>query len=527
MKGISKSSSAPSIPQGTALGIVAGNRHLLESLLYVARPADSQGPAAWEPFRFTHHQDGSVSFRPAKGSSGCLPSADGCASLSSAHDECFLDADWRQPFVAAPWKPLARPDLPDKDKSGGELFPFTLSYAPARPVPGDSDSAVSRRRTVVLAAHSAKARSKWLDTLAGKARSPELRSNAPTSPPTKASPPSVRRRIGTLGQEHCGVPLGLTGKGTTSMPRLATGPAGLWDSHSQFRIVRDLYDSYAADPLANSPVGQRKASVDSDSSSASVPSKTPKSKFLGRYLERQAEIEKLLDHTWTGGRPDNGNGTDPDPAEPSSPDLGARAMSPGDAATCVGHVAGTSDWGALFCRYQLADKTSNVTLEGDLLSNSRWSGGAIFSPPNERSFRLTISLLDAMDEHPVYLGLAPANADLSMVSFYSSGGGVFMCIGGRASEDPIAALGAPGGPAFFCMGGRSEARLPNPRPGQSISVHYSESDGGEVRFIVSTEDGIEIRSDKPPLEEGLPLGPWRPCVLMCMPETRVRIVRLI
>merc|ERR1711988_836076 len=158
----------------------------------------------------------------------------------------------------------------------------------------------------------------------------------------------------------------------------------------------------------------------------------------------------------------------------------------------------------------------------------QWSGGATFSPPNERSFRLTICPLDPLEENPVFLGLAPDGADLSMVSFFSSGGGIFLCLGGRASDDLISALGAPGGPAFFTFGERQFARLPVPKPGQSISVHYWEDDkGGQVRFFISSADGDEIRSDRPPLQQPLPTGIWRPCLLLCMPGTRVHVVRLI
>jgi len=182
----------------------------------------------------------------------------------------------------------------------------------------------------------------------------------------------------------------------------------------------------------------------------------------------------------------------------------------------------------LSSRLQLADKTANVTLKGNILSNSEWSGGALFTPPDATSFRLTIAPVDPLEDYPVFLGLAPADSDLTMVSFFSSSGGVFLCCGGRASDDLISALGASGGPAFFCQGERTFANLPIPKPGQSISVHYSENrHGGQVRFFISSSDGEEIKSDRPPLEKALPPGSWRPCVLLCMPDTRVHIVKLI
>jgi len=179
-------------------------------------------------------------------------------------------------------------------------------------------------------------------------------------------------------------------------------------------------------------------------------------------------------------------------------------------------------------RAQLADKTVNVTLENNILFNTEWSGGAIFSPPDARSFRLTICPLDPLEDHPIFIGIAPPDADLNMVSFYSSGGGVLLCAGGHPSDDLISALGAPGGPAFFCFGQRNYSLLPTPKPGQSISVHYMEGEnGGELRFFISTAEGEEVMSDRPPVPQGIPLASWRPCVLLCMPETRVHIVRLI
>jgi len=164
----------------------------------------------------------------------------------------------------------------------------------------------------------------------------------------------------------------------------------------------------------------------------------------------------------------------------------------------------------------------------NILSNTQWSGGAIFSPPDNRSFRLTICPLDSVEERPIFIGLAPPDADLTQVSFFSSGGGVFLCIGGRAADDLISALGAPGGPAFFCFGQRHFAALPTPKPGQTISMHYTEDhDGGQARFFISTAEGQEVKSDYPPLSTGLPRGSWRPCVLLCMPDTRVHVLRLI
>mmetsp|Transcript_146525 Transcript_146525/g.365385 ORF Transcript_146525/g.365385 Transcript_146525/m.365385 type:complete len:413 (+) Transcript_146525:106-1344(+) len=69
-------------------------------------------------------------------------------------------------------------------------------------------------------------------------------------------------------------------------PRLATlGPGtGLWDGTSKLNTVRDLLDGYAADPLG----GARPSSSSS---------------FLEKYVERQAEIERLLQER---GQPPSG-----------------------------------------------------------------------------------------------------------------------------------------------------------------------------------------------------------------------------
>jgi len=486
--------------------------------------------------------------------------------------------------VAAPWKPLAGQTLrlPDvaSHTCGGELFPFTLSYAPANPKPGDEDLATSRRRTIVLAAPSVQIRSRWLAALARKAHSPGLRSSVPARPTHTHSCLPSGRRIASLGEEHIGLPM--TAGMSTSLPRLPAGPTGLWDSHSNLHIVRDLYDCYAADPLSQESKGHR-LSMDSSSSGAPSPStsKAVKPQFLERYLDRQVEIEKLLEHKWSGevgvlpplvqsssGSPTTCTIVPEEPPQMQAP-LGGGVKQLMASGTNRALKSGGGDFGDLFPRntLELAAHSENVTLEGDLLSNARFSGGAIFAPPNKRSWRLTIAHQSSLEEFPLILGLAPPDADLEMVSFFSSGGGVWLCVGGRASDDFISALGAPGGPAFFCRGERRVAHLPNPKEGQSISVRYREgqdlrfdhcaecglewkapepdkgictrcgahvSEGrlnheavGEARFFISSAEGQEVGSDQPPFALGLPLGAWRPCVLLCMPGTRVRIVRLV
>lgn len=556
MKGLSKSLSAsalsPAVGHGVAPG-VSGSGPLLEGTLYVAKAADSNSPAAWEPYRFAHHTDGSVSFRPIKGKNQNLLSQHvdhgGLSGVQTRgpSDMFFLDADWRQPFVAAPWKPLSRsgarlqlplPNSPindAKDSTCGELFPFTLSYAPAGPKPGDADLTNSRRRTVVLAASTAQTRTRWLAALARKAHSPQLRSGAPVCPPGSISGPSSRQ-VAALGEEHIGLPVPGKAARNTSVPRLQKGPPSLFDSHSSLCIVRDLYDGYAADPLLHNSKSQHMISTDSDSSSAGQiqTSKARKSKFLAKYLDRQAEIEQLLNQKWSGGA-DSGNA----PQGTSASILSRDAMS--DSALCaddfVEDTALTSNGIVpeadamdilLQKRLHVSDKTANITLRSNIVTNTQWSGGVMLSPPDEKSFRLTICPLDPLKDHPIFIGIAPPDADLSMVSFYSSGGGIFLCAGGQASDDLISALGAPGGPAFYCFGERHFTGLPSPKPGHYISLHYwQDKSGGHVRFFISTPEGEEVMSVSPPLEQDLPAGAWRPCLLLCMPDTRVHIVRCI
>lgn len=533
MKSLSKSASGSGLAPAVALGLTPGiplsgsGNPLQEGTLYVARSASSSGPAAWEPYRFAHHTDGSLSFRPIRAKSESLASY----RRQGSRDEFFLDADWRQPFIAAPWKPVSSTSLHNaKDAFGGDLYPFTLSYAPARPKPGDTD--IGRRRTVVLAAPTSRARAKWMETLARKAHSPELRSGAPANLPGAMSGPSSRR-IAALGEEHIGLPV--TMGRNVSVPRLSAGPPSLFDSHSSLSIVRDLLDGYAADPLSQNSKRLQISSTDSDSSRGTPSvSQMPKSKFLSRYLDRQAEIEHMLDHKWSGGGSDSGASA-PTSCRASAPEGNADDASPQPAVfersveePIMSDKSGCDVIPSFPPRIQLADSTSNVALDNNILFNTEWSGGAIFAPPDARSFRLTICPLDGLEDHPIFIGIAPSDADLSMVSFFSSGGGVMLCAGGHPSDDLISALGAPGGPAFFCFGERHFSSLPTPKPGQSISVHYIEGENcGELRFFVSTAEGEEVMSDRPPLPQGVPLASWRPCVLLSMPETRVHVVRLI
>jgi len=534
----------------------------VQGTLFVAKSDEKGGPPEWEPFHFAHHADGAVSFRPAGGSlprKASLPS--GLTALPShGEEELYLDADWRQPFIAAPWKPLSRGiDASQqlrvsKSKVDGSLFPFTLSYTPFQCKPGDDEPTSRRRMTVVLAATNPTLRSKWLASLSQKASSPALRPSEPPGPASMAPAAKLsdtlggfpaaarlslssalrppRRRFAALGEEHRGLPL--DGASSSRGPmRLPAGPSGLWDMSSHLRVVRDLYDGYASDPLGAAPRMGRRLSSDSASdtiSGSSTPSQPTmhRGKFLEKYVERQAEIENLLERKW-GRRgeatwlseaeaPETSSGM---PAEAEAEEEIAGALQTDDRV-----VDGLEEF-VLLRRPALAGKTKNVTLDGDILSNRQWSGGALLAPPDERSFRLTICALDPLETNPLFIGIAPADMDLGMVNVFSNEG-VFLCMGGRASDSLISALGSPAGPAFYTSGERHPAPLPSPFPGQSLSVHFYTSEGkGSVRFIVSESTGEEVFSAEPMLKQTLSTGPWRPCVLLCMPDTRVLIQKLI
>merc|ERR1711920_1171410 len=106
-------------------------------------------------------------------------------------------------------------------------------------------------------------------------------------------------------------------------------------------------------------------------------------------------------------------------------------------------------------------------------------------------------------------------------------GGVFLCVGGYGADGLISALGAPGGPALYYFGEREYPAIPNPKPGQAISMHYSESEHhGQLRFFISHGDG-EIIDEWDPIVADVPLKSWRPYLLLSFPDTRVQIVSLI
>lgn len=144
---------------------------------------------------------------------------------------------------------------------------------------------------------------------------------------------------------------------------------------------------------------------------------------------------------------------------------------------------------------------------------------------------MTVCPLSPLDSHPIFIGIAPFDADLGLVNFFDNGG-VFLCMGGSGSESLIAALGAPGGPSFHAFGERSLCELPRLPEGGTLAVHYYEdqSDGGEkegqIRFVVGDEFGRGINFERPMLRKRIKPGKWRPCMLLCVPGTKVRVQQM-
>lgn len=318
-------------------------------------------------------------------------------------------------------------------------------------------------------------------------------------------------------------------------PRLASGRADIWGAQERLGIVRELYDGYAADPFGAAMPPATKVT-------AEVIKKPPSKKegqwserrgqFLERYLERQAAIEGLLEDKWR-------RATEAPPAPCKV--LAAPMRTQNDSVdslqeATVNSAGNTSDKTPVTIQrrqlFRLASKTPNVVLDDDVLSTERWSGGVLFMPPHANTFLLTICPLDPIYANPFFIGIVPSNVDLTAVNLFDLNG-IFVCMGGMQSEELIGALGAPSGPSYHVFGQRTLADdLPSLAPGQTLSVEYTEVEGetvstaeGTVRFIVGDERGRGIYEARPrlpgPIRAG---GDWRPCVLLCVPGSRFRVL---
>jgi hypothetical protein len=320
--------------------------------------------------------------------------------------------------------------------------------------------------------------------------------------------------------------------------RLSAGHGNLWAAYTGFAVVQELYDGYAADPLAASEKPRPRASVASGGDGGGLDAGPDD--FLGRYLDRQAEIEGLLKQ-----RPARRFSRSDDlPASlATSPSPQLQKVSPGGShwrgdANVIDRLlpaAPAADAGALdgvpTRPLRLERKTPNVRLDGEVLTNDEWSGGAMFVPPDDRNFRFTVAPMDELDTCPVFVGIAPADADLSIVNFFDVDCGVFLCMGGAATQALSASCGAPGGPCFHTFGKRSVSVLPVLSPGYTLSVAFEAAvpePGGEpegrVYFVVGDMHGEGIFYDKPKLPRSISARGWRPCLLMCTSESRLRVL---
>ncbi|CAE7412471.1 unnamed protein product [Symbiodinium natans] len=450
--------------------------------------------------RFAHNSDGSLSF------------ADGTSQ------EIYLDADWRQPFTVAPWKPVT--------SGGKELYPFSLSYwpLPGRRPPRETgaEGPPAARRTLMLAAPSVGARKRWLTTLARKVGSMQLRPSATFGEIGDCTVDHPKKRFVQLGQMQ-------TKKikpDERQVFRLPPARTELWQASSSLSVVRDLYDGYAADPLTASVRALKSRSASGHTSP------TAPDEFMSHYLEKQAAIESLLHSSqWKAieqrARPepqvDERRPEDAQDAVAASAAAEEQVLEPQEVPRPVKPS-----------RFEILARTANTKVEGAVLENKEWSGAALFARAvaDDPSFELSVQLQNSPKTHPIFIGMAPPDADLCQANFFSSCGGVFLCLGGRASDGKLGALGAPGGPFVQGFGYRLVADLPKGHIGCTVQVNYTEavdSDGkllGHVCFMVSDGRG-RLHQHKPQLRQPLHSNVgWLPCLLLCNPDTRVCVKHL-
>lgn len=468
---------------------VTGKARLLEGTLFLGATEAGKEPGTWtwSPFLFAHHHDGTLSLKPLTDAG------------PAENDEQTLDADWQQPFVAAPWAPIVTDSRLGQDatsKSGSKLYPFSLSYMPLQ----DDTSAVERR-TVMLATRDASARNLWLTSFAQKAQRPDLRAL-----PLFSKAKSQRRPV-ILGETTGLLPPIMRTFGqseSNGRRRLApTGPAALWKSKSSLHVVRDLYDGYASDPLR----------ADRGAEDGST---KQREKFLEKYLEKQALIEQLLEEKWLAH-----SASAPPPSR--SPTMSVR-LSP------VTSYAVDMTFGAPLATmsrspkatllrqpgppgYTIVSQTPNISIDGDIVSNDRWSGGVMFATLEKYSFQLTVCALDPFETHPIFIGIAREAADLATVNFFDSPDALLLC------------LQPPGQPQLHVCGTRRPVDLPPPSAGCTVSVAVSQAlgDDGPARYV-SFAIGIDGRSRS--FHQKLPAifaADCFPCLLLCHGGTRLRM----
>mmetsp|Transcript_4957 Transcript_4957/g.8696 ORF Transcript_4957/g.8696 Transcript_4957/m.8696 type:complete len:604 (+) Transcript_4957:80-1891(+) len=560
----------------------------------------------WEPIHVALLPDGTISFQPTKAQQGSRADT---AKGGQSSGQFLLGADWRQPFTVAPWAPTQRPasivrqsSLPALDGVGyagtdmptsvkDKLFPFSLSYVPLATQTGPGGQDTTSYRTVLLAATSGRERARWLKMLERKARTPGLRGTAasPAIAPTEKAlaVPSDRRCLLTVGEELSGLS---TAAGTSSAlkapfhanARLMAGHSGLWDQRSGLRIVRDLYDDYAADPVSANPLLQSPPSSSQKKQRSASIHKTPPAtpdvadattsvgsagsamtrrqtasdsrhmQFFVKYVKQQAHIERLLEETWQRGGPDPGpqkaamalaseakkSAPKPWHQKPQRPksrsatelrlsQQGAMKQEKEEGAA-IPNGAVEQENNELVDGSQpprMAASTSNMVYsDSAVLSNKKWSGGAIFALPSGTNsapddaldaFIFRVHHQQPLDRQPVLLGLVPEGADINRVNLHTSGEGIFMCLGGQGV--------VPAGACIFTPNACEMVALPADVPvGGSFSVHLQAREQVQVSFTVEDHEGKELGVAQPQLD-GMSLIGWRPCVLLSHPDTHVHV----
>jgi len=308
---------------------------VVEGILLVAREGRGAGYSRWEPFHASHDIDGRLSFRSASG--------DGV--------EFTLDVNWQQPFLVAPHS-----SLPPEVAGDRHMWPFSLTYTPLTPSSlsreqkqhrghyQGSQAPLHLRRTVLMAVPSKGMRSKWLESFSQKASTYHFRQPCSTSPGSglvaceggSLSPKSweaAGRRVVLLGEPLRSLPSEndallmsspsrLRQVDRLKQPQLPNGRAHIWQDSTPLSSLRDLYDHYAADPVGFTLGAEHRFL----SLTASAPAHGfgKRGLFLEKYVERQAEIERLLEKEHFADVP----------AEPASP---ASASSVGQPGSAEGH----------------------------------------------------------------------------------------------------------------------------------------------------------------------------------------------
>eukprot|EP00435_Cladocopium_sp_Y103_P043883 s1596_g12.t1 len=244
--------------------------------------------------------------------------------------------------------------------------------------------------------------------------------------------------------------------------------------------------------------------------------------FMSQYLEKQAVIEFLL-HRKQGRLEELKTSALHESKPEARHQEQTQAAKQSQVEKEVKIVTG--------CSFQLLAWTENLKFQEDILRNEQWSGGAIFARANvdDPSFELAVSLQDCPESHPIIIGIAPPDADLSQANFFGSCGGVFMCLGGSASEGRLGAMGAPGGPFIQGFGQRQRPDLPKGHRGCQVQINFTEAVDtagqllGHVCFMVTDERGRyhqHVPKFRRQIEGGIG---WLPCILLCNPDTSVQV----